>query len=116
VTIAAVLIFTTLVIVSALSKSAMDTKVFYSSKAFDRAPEWFRKWMMKRGKIPVIKIDDGWHMMQMIMFLCLGLAYLLIGAMWQEWGYWILLSIPARTVIHGAVFELTYPLLTSPPG
>lgn len=64
--------------------------------------------MQRRGKIPVIKIDDGWHGMQMLMFLFIGLAYLLIGTLYSELGLWIFASLILRSVIHGPVFELAY--------
>jgi len=97
---------------AAFCKAAMDTRVFYPmDKAYWSYPDWFRRWMQTRGKIPVVKIDDGWHSMQALMFLFLGVGYLLCGTMFQEYGYWVLLSIPARTVIHGIVFELVYPML-----
>jgi hypothetical protein len=96
---------------SAWCKAAMDTRVFQSpDKAFARTPDWFRKWMQTRVKIPVIKIDDGWHSMQALMFLFIGVGYLLCGTQFEHYGYWILLSIPARTLVHGVVFELVYPM------
>jgi hypothetical protein len=95
--------------VSGFCKAAMDARVFQSREvAFRKYPAWFREWMQKRGEIPIIKIDDGWHSMQMLMFLSIALGYLCYAPLFQQFGCWILLSIPIRTVIHGLVFEAAY--------
>ena len=96
---------------SAWCKAAMDTRVFQDRiEAFQSGPVWFKHWMQTRGKIPVIKIDDGWHMMQLVCFLSLGIGYLLCGMLYSEIGYWVFLSIPLRTIVHGIVFETAYPM------
>lgn len=103
--------FIVLIAVSAFCKAAMDTRTFHpQDKAFRSYPDWFRLWMQRRGDTPIIKIDDGWHFAQSLMFLCLGSAYLIAGSQWVDYGWWILLSIPLRSVVHGVVFEWVYPM------
>lgn len=105
--IACVLLFA----LSAFSKAAMDTRTFQTrDSAFKSYPVWFREWMQRRGTFPVIKIDDGWHSMQALCFLSLGLAYLLAGTLWPEYGLWTLLVFLLRAGVHGLVFEWLYPM------
>lgn len=105
--VSAVLLFA----LSAWCKAAMDTRGFLvPAIAYKSYPNWFREWMQRRGKIPIVKIDDGWHSMQALMFLCLGVAFLLCGIQWSEIGMWVFASIPLRTVVHGIVFEALYPM------
>lgn len=94
---------------SAFCKAAMDARVFQPREtAFRRYPAWFRDWMQRRGKIPVIKIDDGWHATQAAMFLTIGCAYLLCGTLYAGLGLWVFAAIPVRTLVHGIVFEASY--------
>jgi len=90
----------------------MDTRVFQKPEiAYASYPDWFGDWMQTRGKIPVVKIDDGWHCMQALMFLFTGLAFLIAGTLWKKYGYWCLLIFILRTAVHGIVFETVYPML-----
>jgi hypothetical protein len=97
---------------AAFCKAAMDTRSFQDgTKAFMSYPAWFRDWMHRLGTVPVIKIDDGWHAMQALMFLFTGLAFFLSGVLYPEYGYWTLLVFILRAVVHGIVFEYFYPIL-----
>ena len=94
---------------SAFCKAAMDARVFQPKEtAFGKYPNWFREWAARKSVIPIIKIDDLWHGMQMLMFLFIGLAYLLIGTLYSDLGLWIFASVILRSLVHGAVFELAY--------
>ena len=104
-------VFVILIAASAFCKAAMDTRTFQKpDRAFQSYPRWFRLWMQRRGDIPIIKIDDGWHSAQAALFLLTGVAYLIAGSLWTDYGWWILLSIPLRSVVHGVVFEWIYPM------
>ena len=103
-------IATALFSISGFTKAVMDTKVFYGKLGFANWPDWFQEWMFRKGTFPVLKIDDGWHMMQLLCFLSLGIGYLLCGIWYSEIGLWVFASIPVRTIIHGIVFEATYPM------
>ena len=106
-----IIICSVLFALAAFAKAAMDTRVFYDkSMAYKSYPEFFRLWMQRRGTVPVIKIDDGWHMMQALCFLFTGIAYFIAGTLWPDYGVWCLLIIPLRTVVHGIIFEMVYPM------
>jgi hypothetical protein len=106
-----IIAFILLIAVAGFCKAAMDTRTFQKpDRAYQSYPRWFRLWMQRRGDTPIIKIDDGWHFMQAVMFLLTGAAYLIAGAMWAEIGWWALLSIPLRSIVHGMVFEYFYPM------
>jgi hypothetical protein len=117
--------FAALVAVSAVAKAFMDTCVFQNAAlAFASCPDWMREWMQARGTVPVIKIDDGWHGMQMLMFLAYGGAFFAAGRaytlfdaeMWMYPRWWrtallFVAFVLLRAAVHGLVFESLYPIM-----
>lgn len=120
-----VLIFAALVAASAAAKAFMDTRVFQDAAlAFASCPDWLREWMQARGTVPVIKIDDGWHGMQMLMFLAYGGAFFVAGRaftlfdaetwLYPRWWRTALLFVAfvlLRAAVHGLTFESLYPIM-----
>jgi hypothetical protein len=117
--------FAVLVAVSAAAKAFMDTRVFQSaSVAFASCPDWLRDWMRSRSSVPIIKITDGWHAMQMVMFAAYGAAFFLAGRsitlfeseLWAHPRWWrtmlLFVALAAvRALVHGLVFESIYPIM-----
>jgi hypothetical protein len=120
-----ILAFVLFVAVSAAAKAFMDTRVFQSAaQAFASCPDWLREWMQARSTFPIMKITDGWHGMQAIMFLSYGGAFFLASRaitlfdseMWPYPRWWrtVLLFITLvliRAGVHGLVFEKLYPIM-----
>jgi hypothetical protein len=117
--------FAVLVAVAAAAKAFMDTRVFQSpALAFASCPDWLRDWMQARSSFPLVKITDGWHGMQMLMFASYGAAFfagaraftLFEAEMWAHPRWWrTFLAFVAlallRAGVHGLVFETLYPIL-----
>lgn len=108
---------------SAVSKALMDARVF-APWSMDKLG-WFGRWMKSSGVVPIIKIDDGWHTMQMLMFLFFGIG--IVRACWftvqytvnnlygpykfKYFVYALIIFYAVRALAQGIFFEGTYALL-----
>ena len=114
-------IATALFSISGFTKAVMDTKVFYGKLGFANWPDWFQEWMFRKGTFPVLKIDDGWHGSQVVMFLALAVGVWIMAtesgrqlkgqdAWWKQLIAFLLVWVVLRNIGQFLGFELFYPL------
>lgn len=91
---------------SSACKAFMDASKFRRATAFWWAPDSFYEWMTREGKMPVLKLDDGWHVFQAGFLLFFALGIWMAGGgygygLWPFAGAYLV-----KNAVHYLVFEL----------